>query len=316
MDATSGRRRRSLVSIVIPCYNQAGFLGKAIESVLAQTYGQIEIVVIDDGSTDSTVAVAKRYERVRCISQPNRGQGAARNEGLKHATGQYIVFLDSDDRLLPPALEIGVRYLASRPDCAFVAGRCVYIGPDGARRHTTYRPLVRRNHYLNLLIGNYIWMPGTVLFRTTVVRRVGGFKTTVSGAEDYDLYLRIARTHRIWCHDQVIAEYRQHDTSTSRKPMLMMRSLLDVMRGQRAWVEGDMLAQRALRHGISRAQRYIGEQLMTDVRKQLRARQWGRAVHGLAALLQHHPVGFLQHARRKLYRAALGYKPEAPDAIG
>src|SRR5262249_33255039 len=98
-----------LVSVVIPCYNQARFLGQAIESVKAQTHPFVEIVVVDDGSTDDTVAVASRYRSVRCVTQHNQGQGAARNKGLTYVSGGYVVFLDSDDRLLPPALETGLR---------------------------------------------------------------------------------------------------------------------------------------------------------------------------------------------------------------
>src|SRR5215831_5403862 len=100
-----------LVSVVIPCYNQAAFLSEAVESVLSQTHRRVEILVDDDGSTDGTVAVARSYEGVRCISQANQGQGTARNEGLKRATGEYVVFLDSDDRPRPRALEVGVRCL-------------------------------------------------------------------------------------------------------------------------------------------------------------------------------------------------------------
>jgi len=305
-----------LVSVVIPCYNQAAFLSEAVESVLSQTHRRVEILVVDDGSTDGTVAVARSYEGVRCISQANRGQGAARNEGLKRATGEYIVFLDSDDRLCPPALEVGLRCLESRDDCALAAGRCVYIGPDGTRRPTEYRPVVVRDHYLNLLLGNYIWTPGTACFRTAVVRRIGGFRTNVSGAEDYDLYLRVARHHRIWCHDQVIAEYRQHDTSTSRRPMLMMRSTLDVLRGQREWARGNKLAERALRFGISRTQRKYGEQLVRAVRRQVRSRDWRLVIPALAALFQYHRMGFLSHTRRKMLCLVSGRKPEASETIG
>ena len=304
-----------LVSVVIPCYNQARFLGEAIESVLAQT-APLEIVVVDDGSTDGTVEVAGAYEGVRCVSQPNQGQGAARNEGLKHICGEFVVFLDSDDRLLPHAFEVGLRCLADHPEAAFAAGRCVGLGPDGVQRPTRQDPVVERHHYLRLLASNYIWMPGTVLFRTAVVRQVGGFKTTVSGAEDYDLYLRIARDHRIWCHDQVVAEYRQHNTSTSRKPMLMMRSALSVMHGQRAAVKGDPLAEQALRQGIRHWQNAYGEQLMNAVRKQLRAGEWRSAIPALVGLLQCHPAGFLHHAGRKLSRVALGQKPETSESIG
>jgi glycosyltransferase involved in cell wall biosynthesis len=316
MTSTNHPSTPGLVSVVIPCYNQARFLGEAIESVLAQTYPRFEIVVVDDGSTDRTVEVARSYDAVRCVSQRNQGQGAARNEGLKHISGEFVAFLDSDDRLLKRALEVGLRCLADHPEAAFAAGRCVGIGVDGIQRHTTHDPLVERHHYLELLANNYIWMPGTVMFRTAIVRQVGGFKTTVSGAEDYDLYLRIARNHRIWCHDQVIAEYRQHGMSTSRKPMLMMRSVLSVMHGQRAAVKGDPQAEQALRQGIRHWQNAYGEQLMNVVRKQLRAREWRRAIPALAGFLHHHPSGFLHHACRKLSRVALGQKPETPDAIG
>jgi glycosyltransferase involved in cell wall biosynthesis len=305
-----------MVSVVIPCYNQARFLGEAIESVLAQTYARSEIVVVDDGSTDNTVEVASRYREVRSISQRNQGQGAARNEGLRHASGEFVVFLDSDDRLLPRAFEVALNCLDAHPGVAFVAGRCVGLGVDGGQRNTRYEPIVERNHYIRLLLGNYIWTPGTVMFRTALVRDAGGFKTTVSGAEDYDLYLRIAKHHRIWCHDQVIAEYRLHDTSTSRKPLLMMRSTLRVMWAQRDAVKRDPLAEPALRQGIKNWKALYGEQLMNAMRKQLRAHEWKRAMSSLVGLLRYYPGGFVRHARRKLYRLARGYSPESSDAIG
>ena len=236
-----------LVSVVIPCYNQARFLGQAIESVLAQTCPVSQIIVVDDGSVDDTVQVATRYHFVRCLSQPNRGQGAARNAGFAHVTGNYVVFLDSDDWLLPRAFEIALQQFSDHPQSALVAGRCVSIGEDGAQKYTMQQSVVECDHYRTLLTRNIIWMPGAAMFRTEVVRALGGFKTTVSGAEDYDLYLRIARHQRIQCHDQVVAEYRQHEMSTSRQPMLMMRSILAVMHAQRAVVKGDPSAERALR---------------------------------------------------------------------
>ena len=94
------RAEAALVSVVIPCYNQAHFLGEAIESVLAQTYPHLEIVVVDDGSTDNTGEVAARYPGVRYVRQENQGLAAARNTGLRHSSGDYLVFLDADDRLL------------------------------------------------------------------------------------------------------------------------------------------------------------------------------------------------------------------------
>jgi glycosyltransferase involved in cell wall biosynthesis len=106
------RAEAGLVSVVIPCYNQARFLGEAIESVLSQSYRAFEVVVVDDGSTDNTSEVVARYAGadagVRLIRQENRGLAGARNRGLAEAEGEYVVFLDSDDRLLPDALQVGV----------------------------------------------------------------------------------------------------------------------------------------------------------------------------------------------------------------
>src|ERR671916_3003782 len=100
------------VSVVIPCYNQAHFLGEAIESVLSQTYEEFELIVVDDGSKDDTEELASSYAaedaRVRLIRQQNRGLAGARNRGLSESSGEYVVFLDSDDRLLEEALAVGV----------------------------------------------------------------------------------------------------------------------------------------------------------------------------------------------------------------
>src|SRR5829696_2931566 len=110
-----------LVSVVVPCYNQARFLGEAIESVLAQSHPLFEVVVVDDGSTDDTSEVAARYPGVRLVRQENRGLSGARNAGLARSRGEYVVFLDADDRLLPGALEAGVERLGANPQCAFVS---------------------------------------------------------------------------------------------------------------------------------------------------------------------------------------------------
>jgi len=305
-----------MVSVVIPCYNQARFLGEAIESVLGQTRGRSDIVVVNDGSIDNTVSVAAAYAGVQCISQRNQGRCAARNAGLARVTSDFVVFLDADDRLLPKAFEIGMDSFAAHPEAAFVAGRCVLLSEDGIQRDTRHQPIVEHNHYLTLLLDNYIWMPGTVMFRTSIVREIGGFDPGLTAGEDYELYLRITRRHRIACHDQAIAEYRQHGLSTTRDSMLMMRSTLSILCAQRDAIKGDPGAQRALRQGIRNWQDRYGEEIMNAVRKQLRAREWKRAIPSLVGLLRHHPAGFAQHACRKIFRVARGYSPESSDAIG
>src|SRR3712207_1908731 len=164
-----------LVSVVIPCYNQAHFLGEAIESVLAQSYPNVEIIVVDDGSTDATSEVARSYPKVRLVRQENQGLSGARNAGLARSEGEYVVFLDADDRLLPEALETGVEYLEARPECAFVSGPCNRITADGSPLPTRPRLHVGGDHYLTLLQRCYIMPPAAVVYRRAVFESVGCF---------------------------------------------------------------------------------------------------------------------------------------------
>src|SRR5688500_8996836 len=97
-----------LVSVVIPCYNQAHYLSEAVESALAQSYGSVETFVVDDGSADNSGEISARYPRVSYLRQANRGVAAARNAGLAASSGQFVLFLDADDRLLPEAVAVGL----------------------------------------------------------------------------------------------------------------------------------------------------------------------------------------------------------------
>jgi glycosyltransferase involved in cell wall biosynthesis len=147
----------AVVSVVIPCYNQAHFLHEAIESALAQTYSHCEILVVDDGSTENIAEVAAGYPKVRYIRQENSGVSAARNKGWKRSRGEYLVFLDADDRLLPEA-QIGVNYLREirRLRCRLPNS----LSRKGRSSTSRNHPHVSSEHYLELLRGNYrIWCP-------------------------------------------------------------------------------------------------------------------------------------------------------------
>ena len=110
------------ISVVIPAYNHGRFLREAIDSVLAQTYAPLEIIVVDDGSTDDTEQIVRSYgDRVRYIRQQNAGVGAARNNGIANARGEYVAFLDSDDLWLPEKLAVQVEYMRRHPECAACA---------------------------------------------------------------------------------------------------------------------------------------------------------------------------------------------------
>ena len=113
---------QSVVSVIIPCYAQANFLAEAIESALAQTHPQIEVVVVDDGSPDDTADVVARYRGVRCVRQMNKGLAGARNAGFKASSGEYVLFLDADYRLRANAVEAHLACFTSRPEAGFVVG--------------------------------------------------------------------------------------------------------------------------------------------------------------------------------------------------
>jgi glycosyltransferase involved in cell wall biosynthesis len=119
-----------IVSVVVPCFNQARFLADSLTSVRAQGSVDHETLVVDDGSIDDTASVAGRFDDVRYLRQDNRGTAAARNRGLRESRGRYVVFLDADDRLLPDALAAGVDALEREPDCGFVYGHVRLFGAD------------------------------------------------------------------------------------------------------------------------------------------------------------------------------------------
>ena len=305
----TGRRvgKAGLVSVVIPCYNQAHFLGEAIESVLAQRYTNLELIVVDDGSTDNTSEVASRYEEVRLIRQENKGLAGARNRGREEARGEYVVFLDSDDRLLANAVEIGVRELEAHPECAFVSGRYRPISAEGDAYAIPRQARVDGDHYLALLRDNYISMPASVMYRRWVFEEVGGFDGSVDAAADWDLYLRIARRFPIHHHGQVVADYRWHGANMTADPALMLRSTVSVLRGQRQYVKGNRSYEEAHEQGIKLFREHNGMNLAKEVRSHVRRRDPGRALRGALVLARYYPRGLgfvLNKGRLRRYELA------------
>jgi glycosyltransferase involved in cell wall biosynthesis len=285
-----------LVSVVIPCYQQAHFLGGAIESVLAQTYPHYEIVVIDDGSTDNTGEVAARYPGVRCIRQENAGLSAARNAGIRHTNGDYLVFLDADDRLLPRALEVGFGQFRAHPEAAFVAGACEQIAIDGRHVARSTESCDASDYYLSLLRSNCISMPGAVMYRRSVFEWVRGFDESLSPAADYDLYLRIARDFPIWCHAEPVAEYRLHGASMSNNAEVMLPATIAALRAQRKRARRKE-AKEAYRYGKRFARRYYGRQLVEEARVHLSEHRWRSVLRSVAVLARYHPGGLASLVR-------------------
>jgi CTP:molybdopterin cytidylyltransferase MocA len=296
--------RSPLVSVIIPCFNQGHFLAEAIESALAQSYRPLEIVVVDDGSSDDSAQVARRYAGVKLIRQPNRGLSAARNAGLEASAGAYLVFVDADDRLLGEALQAGVNDLAEHPECAFVYGHYRLIAADGAPLPSAEGRRVGADHYLEMLRANCIGMHATVMYRRAVFNDVGGFDTTLGACEDYDLYLRITRRFAVHCHAAVVAEYRQHDANMSKDAGLMLKTALAVIGRQRPYVSGNATARMAYRAGVRYWQEYYGRRLIKTVRSQAQAHDWVNAWRGTFTLLRYCPRDIASRAAKKIIRPA------------
>ena len=268
-------RSHPLVSVVVVCYNQAKYLEEAIGSALAQTYQPVQILVVDDGSTDQTSVVAASFSTVHYIHQCNRGLAAARNTGLHHSTGEYVVFLDADDRLLPHAIQDGIDCFREFPDSAFVSGAYRNVFSDGSPAPTDPQQSIETDHYSRMLQGNYIGMHAAVLYRRERISGAGGFRESLRACEDYELYLRIARRWPVRVHRGVVAEYRQHDTNMSKDKALMLQSALAVLDLEHRQLR-DRKLRKALKNGRRVWKEYYGALLLDDWKNFPRIREMFR----------------------------------------
>src|SRR5262245_6891955 len=237
-----------LVTVIIPCFRQAHLLKEAIDSVSAQSYPHHETIVIDDGSPDDTAEVIRRFAHVRYTRQENQGVGAARNAGISLAKGQYLVFLDADDRLLPHHLETNLKAFHEYPDAGFVCGDYRWFGADDTWHAHDCRP--SPDHYGTLLQRNFVGPPHVVMFSKRVMEEVGGFRVDVTPSEDQEIFMRIARNYPVHCHHTIVAEYRRHPEQNSLKFDVMLKSSLDVMSLQWQYVRNNEAYLEAFKQGI------------------------------------------------------------------
>jgi hypothetical protein len=220
--------------------------------------------VVDDGSTDETPKIAQSYP-VQYVYQTNAGISAARNTGVAHSRGEYVQFLDHDDRLLPTAFEVGVKFLEERPECAMAIGEHRYIQADGTEIGYSHKHTVGRDHYAELLEHNFIETPCSVLHRRSALELTGLFAEKVQGAEDYELYLRTARQCPVLTHDVAVAEYRLHDANISGNAERMFLVSLEVLNMELPYVQGDREKLRMHRRGVRFAQREFGRRLTREL---------------------------------------------------
>jgi glycosyltransferase involved in cell wall biosynthesis len=304
-----------LVSIIIPCYNGEAFVQEAIMSALGQTYPRVEVLVVDDGSTDRSAEIARAFP-VRYLYQKNRGLTASRNRGIQESRGAYVIFLDADDRLLPEAVEAGLQVLQPRAECAMAIGDHLFVGEDGSHLANSRKPCVGEAHYEALLISNFIEMISSVLFRRSVLDEVGGFDLGLRVAEDYELYLRIAREFPVCCHATVVAEYRQHRSNASHNSELMLTMTLQVLKRQARYIFNDLRRLSAYLEGLRTWRKQYGRQLTSELARSFSTAEMSHLRRKILLLADHYPQGLmvlllLRIMPRLGARKALGWSKNA-----
>ena len=213
------------VTIAIPAYGHAQFILATLDSVFAQTFTDCEIVVVNDGSPDDTSDVLRplvEVGRIRYMEQPNAGQAAARNRCLEMARGEFIAYLDDDDLWPADKLAWQVEMLRSMPEIDLLGGSVTRdLVPDQVTAETDERMLVSGIH---AFWGCPFTSPGQTLVRTAAMRTVGGFDPAIRGADDYDLYIRLARLKPLLLVRRRSLHYREHAHNASRNRWQMLES--------------------------------------------------------------------------------------------
>ncbi len=294
------------VSVIIPSYNLAPYIGETLESLFAQTYRDFEAIVINDGSTDETDQALKPYlDRIHYIKQKNSGVMAARNAGLRAARGRYIALLDGDDLFLPRFLEVLVGMLENDLTLSVAYPNAYFFGSpqfDG-RLHQEAFPVAEPVTF-DRVLKRECCVFGLLVFRRSLLDEVGCYDESLQGqgAEDFDLWLRMLRHgHRFGFTTEPLAKYRWRSNSLTNTGVGQLRCVISVYEkwmaderttaGQREWIEAhlpDVHAQLSI----------------ARFRELMKARKYGEAAPQLALA-----NGYYNSTKLKLMQAALRISP-------
>ncbi|MBP1805433.1 glycosyltransferase family 2 protein [Rubellimicrobium aerolatum] len=287
------------VCIIIAAYNAAPFLRDAIDSALAQDGPDIEVLVVDDGSIDDTLAIARSYPGVRALTQPNQGDGVARDAGLRASESEFVLFLDADDILLPGAVRA---HLA-----AFAAGIDMVLGSndviDARGAFVRANPLrLRRFSGRDVALGLTPCF-SQCMYRRAALERAGGVDGGIGPAADHDLHFRLlGRREAGLCHGEKVMLYRLHPSQQTKSPTRLYRSQMAAIEknlGPGGPMEDAELLRAARRHWA----RYYGQFIPQEILRALRTRRMSRAMAGVAAYLGNAPdtlVGTARFVRKRL----------------
>jgi glycosyltransferase involved in cell wall biosynthesis len=206
------------VSVVIPAYNAMTYLPKTLDSVLQQTFTDFEVLLVNDGSTDSIESwfTTVNDNRVKLISQANQGLPGARNTGIKEAQGEYIAFIDADDLWEPTKLEKQAHSLDAKPEVGLVYAWTLLIDQHGNSTGTVTAAQAEGNVWEKLLLGDVVGSGSAAMIRRSCFDQVGMFDTELTSIEDCDMWVRIAAHYPFAVIKEVLVYYRQHPSGMSR----------------------------------------------------------------------------------------------------
>jgi glycosyltransferase involved in cell wall biosynthesis len=277
------------VSVIMPAYNVAPYVGAAIESVLAQTVTDLEILVVDDGSTDETAQVVGQYmardARVRLLQQRNGGISSARNHALREIRGGIVALLDGDDMWAPRFLEEQTAILDGRPDVDIVTGNAWNLG--GGRDGSPARPWPdgRPAPDVAQILADEESVFIMSVFRRRVCDRIGGFDEALPTNEDYDYWLRASLAGFTFArNDRPLGYYRRRSGSLSSSELRMLRGILCVYEKARP-----MLTGREVEILARQVERFETERLAAEVRSAISSRDMRAAARHLAELRRRRP---------------------------
>jgi glycosyltransferase involved in cell wall biosynthesis len=209
------------VSVLLPVYNAQGYVAEAVESILAQTFDDFELLIVNDGSTDRSPRILRQFERrdrrIRLVSRENRGLVAALNEMIAMARGEFLARMDTDDVSLPGRLALQVAYLRDHPDVVAVGGAVHLIDEAGRFLDEAHPAMDHDQIQEQALMGRCALNHPSVTMRRDAVVAVGGYRPEMRRLEDLDLWLRLGEVGRIVSLPDVVLKYRQHDQSLCEK---------------------------------------------------------------------------------------------------
>jgi glycosyltransferase involved in cell wall biosynthesis len=208
------------VSVIIPAFNRERTIERAVQSALSQRCADVEVIVVDDGSTDGTLQKLKAFDdKIVVIRQQNAGPGAARNRGIEAATGEYIAFLDSDDEWLPGKLQRQLDIFNATPEVGLVAGSARCVDEEG--QFVEYRVMNKRGNILEEILYINFVITSTVLLRAEILKPLRQwFKTELKPAEDFELWVRLSARHHFEIIPDILINYElSRHALTSQHPI-------------------------------------------------------------------------------------------------